>query len=161
PAERPTDPREPAPTRVAAHPFAGGFAAAPSAYFVSLTSSAAGPVNDPTFDLCATTGTLTLPGGSQGTIWGLVPEASAADCSDVAGQATLPGPVLGAGTSASNPDIHEGDVVHLNVTNALPAGHSITIEVPGIGFDAGPTDAAVGATVGRSFTATAPGTYLY
>jgi len=164
PAVRPLDSREPAPTRAAAPPNASGVAAAvptTTAQFVSMSASAAGPVNDPTFDLCATTGTVTLPGGVQVPIWGFVLKGSAADCSDVAGHATLPGPVLGAGTSPSNLDIHEGDVVHLNVTNALPAGHTISIEAPGIGFDAGPTDAAVGATVQRSFTATAPGTYLY
>ena len=49
----------------------------------------------------------------------------------------------------------------LNVTNALPAGHTLSFEIPGIDFAPGPTDADVGATVTRSFTASAPGTYLY
>jgi FtsP/CotA-like multicopper oxidase with cupredoxin domain len=66
--------------------------------------------------------------------------------------AGLPGPVL---------TLDEGDEVTINVTNALPAGHTISFEVPGISFDAGPTDAAVGETVTRTFTASGPGTFLY
>jgi FtsP/CotA-like multicopper oxidase with cupredoxin domain len=107
---------------------------------------------DPPIDLCATTGTVTLPGSVVVQIWGFVQKGTQADCSDVAGTATLPGPVL---------HVNEGDTVTLSVTNALPAGHDISVEVPGLDFLAGPTDAAVGATVSRTFTATAPGTYLY
>jgi FtsP/CotA-like multicopper oxidase with cupredoxin domain len=43
----------------------------------------------------------------------------------------------------------------------LPAGHTVTFEIPGVNFAAGGTDATVGATVTRTFTAGAPGTYLY
>jgi FtsP/CotA-like multicopper oxidase with cupredoxin domain len=57
--------------------------------------------------------------------------------------------------------VDEGDVVTISVTNALPAGHTLAFEIPGVNFTAGPTDAVVGATVTRSFTAGAPGTYLY
>jgi FtsP/CotA-like multicopper oxidase with cupredoxin domain len=113
---------------------------------VTVASSA-----NQTFDLCATTGTVALPGSSGVPIWGFVQKGTAADCSDVAGTATLPGPEL---------RVDEGDAVTLNVTNALP-GRTISVEIPGIGFDAGPTDAASGSTVSRTFTAGAPGTYLY
>jgi FtsP/CotA-like multicopper oxidase with cupredoxin domain len=111
----------------------------------------ASPANQ-AIDLCATTGTVTLPGNLAVPVWGFVHKGAAADCSDVAGTATLPGPVLG---------VDEHDVVTLNVTNALPPGHTISVEVPGLSFDAGATDAAVGSTVSRTFTADAPGTYLY
>jgi FtsP/CotA-like multicopper oxidase with cupredoxin domain len=107
---------------------------------------------DPPIDLCATTGTVTLPGSVVVNIWGFVQKGTQPDCSDVAGTATLPGPVL---------HVNNGDTVTLSVTNALPAGHDISVEVPGIDFASGPTDAAVGQTVSRTFTATAPGTYLY
>jgi FtsP/CotA-like multicopper oxidase with cupredoxin domain len=107
---------------------------------------------DPPIDLCATTGTVTLPGSVVVNIWGFVQKGTQADCSDVAGTATLPGPTL---------HVNEGDTVTLSVTNALPAGHVISLDAPGIDFVAGSTDAAVGDTVSRTFTATAPGTYLY
>lgn len=107
---------------------------------------------DPPIDLCATTGTVTLPGPATVDVWGFVAKGAQPDCSDVAGTATLPGPVL---------RVANGDTITLNVTNALPAGHTLSLEVPGIDFLPGPTDAAVGETVSRTFTATAPGTYLY
>jgi FtsP/CotA-like multicopper oxidase with cupredoxin domain len=112
----------------------------------------AAAASDPAIDLCATTGSVTVPGGAAVPIWGFVLKGAAADCSDVADTATLPGPVL---------HVDENDVVTLNVTNALPAAHAISVEVPGLNFDPGPTDAAVGETVSRTFTAGAPGTYLY
>ncbi|WP_028067697.1 multicopper oxidase domain-containing protein [Solirubrobacter soli] len=113
--------------------------------------SVATPANQ-TIDLCATTGTVTLPGNLAVGVWGFVHKGAAADCSDVAGTATIPGPAL---------SVDENDVVTLNVTNALPPGHTISIEAPGLTFDPGPTDAPVGSTVTRTFTAGAPGTYLY
>jgi FtsP/CotA-like multicopper oxidase with cupredoxin domain len=117
-------------------------------------ATAAAAPNDPVIDLCATTGTVTLPGSVSVPVWGFVNKGTAADCSDVADTATLPGPPLTVDESAT-------DVVTLNVTNALPAGHTISLEAPGINFDPGPTDAAVGDTVSRTFHPTAPGTYLY
>jgi FtsP/CotA-like multicopper oxidase with cupredoxin domain len=123
----------------------------PNPSFTSLALAAAAP-NDPALDLCATTGTVNLPGGATAPIWGFVLKGSDPNCADVADTATLPGPVL---------RVAEGDLVSLNVTNALPAGHNISVEAPGINFDAGPTDAAPGSTVTRTFIASAPGTYLY
>jgi FtsP/CotA-like multicopper oxidase with cupredoxin domain len=103
-------------------------------------------------DLCATTGSVSLPGSADPVpIWGFVAKGAADDCSDVANTATLPNPVLEAA---------EGDTVTINVTNALP-GRTISFEVPGLDFMAGPTDAATGETVSRTFVASAPGTYLY
>ena len=117
---------------------------------LALGVSTAAPANV-TIDLCATTGTVDLPGASGVKIWGFVDKTSA-DCSAEHGHATLPGPVHHVG---------QGDAVTLNVTNDLPAGHSLSFEVPGLDFAPGSTDAGVGATVTRTFTASSPGTYLY
>jgi FtsP/CotA-like multicopper oxidase with cupredoxin domain len=105
-------------------------------------------------NLCALAGTtnplpVTAPGLSI-PIWGFGIAATPGNCSTAV--ASLPGPVV---------SVNEGDAVSIHITNALPAGHTVRFEIPGIGFGAGPTDAAVGATIARSFTASAPGTYVY
>jgi FtsP/CotA-like multicopper oxidase with cupredoxin domain len=118
---------------------------------VTGATASAAPV---AIDLCAVPGTLhplptTAPAVSI-PIWGFGVPATAGDCGTAT--ASLPGPALA---------VDEGDTVTIRVTNALPAGHPIRFEIPGVDFAAGPTDAAVGATVTRSFTASAPGSYLY
>jgi len=135
------------PTRAVATIAAG---AAP----IHPSTASAPAANDPQIDLCATDGTVTLPGGVTAPIWGFVQKGSAADCSDVAGTATVPGgPVL---------DVNENDLVNLNVTNALPGGRTISIEVPGMNIDPASTpEVPAGGTATVTFTATSPGTYLY
>jgi FtsP/CotA-like multicopper oxidase with cupredoxin domain len=105
-----------------------------------------------TIDLCAKPGNTTLPGGASVPIWGFALKPAGVDCTDAAVGATLPGPRLEVGV---------GDTVTLNVTNALGAGRTLSLEAPGIDFDAGPVDAAAGATVTRTFTASSAGTYGY
>jgi FtsP/CotA-like multicopper oxidase with cupredoxin domain len=115
-------------------------------------------------DLCAVPGTATLTGSVSVPIWGFGIPTTPGDCSTAT--ASLPGPQLDVTLSAT-----ETTTVTFNVTNALPAGHSITFEIPGITFDAGPADVAPGATLSRSFTAppspslpgadNAAGAYLY
>jgi FtsP/CotA-like multicopper oxidase with cupredoxin domain len=106
-----------------------------------------------TFDLCAKAGTVTLPGGVTAPIWGFAEKPAGTPCTDAGVTPTLPGPQLTAGV---------GDTVTLNVTNALDAGHTISLEAPGIGFDpGGSADAGPGDTASRTFTASAAGTYLY
>lgn len=119
-------------------------------------------------NLCAVPGTATLTGAVTVPIWGFSRTSTPGDCS--AATASLPGPQLEVTLSAT-----ETTTVTFNVTNALPAGHSITFEIPGITFDAGPADVDPGATLTRSFTApqsppvppvvpgaaNGPGTYLY
>jgi FtsP/CotA-like multicopper oxidase with cupredoxin domain len=115
-------------------------------------------------NLCALSGTATLTGAVTVPIWGFGIPASPGDCSTAT--ASLPGPQLAVTLSAT-----DTTTVTFNVTNALPAGHTITFEIPGITFDAGPADVAPGATLSRSFTApaspsaagaaNAAGTYLY
>jgi FtsP/CotA-like multicopper oxidase with cupredoxin domain len=102
--------------------------------------AAAAPV---AITLCALPGAATMAGGASVPIWGF-----ATGCADPG----LPGPVL---------SVTVGDTVAVTVTNALPAGHTLTFEVPGIAFDPGPDSAPAGGTVTRTFTASAPGTYLY
>ena len=121
-------------------------------------------------NLCALPGTIQLPGAPPPpptTIWGFATTATAGDCSTAT--ASLPGPQLDVTLSAAE------TTVTFNVTNELPAGQSITFEIPGITFDAGAADVASGGTLTRSFTAPAsppqsppapgapngPGTYLY
>jgi FtsP/CotA-like multicopper oxidase with cupredoxin domain len=118
--------------------FVGGGAVAPAA-----------PV---AINLCAVTGTATLKSSVTVPIWGFVRKGTQANCSDVQGTAKLPGEPL---------IVSEGDTVTINVTNALPGGHTVGLEIPGVTFAPGPAEAAVGTTLTRSFTASAPGTYLY
>jgi FtsP/CotA-like multicopper oxidase with cupredoxin domain len=107
-------------------------------------------------ELCAKAGTVTLPGELTSVpIWGFGIPTVASDCSTAT--ASLPGPVL---------DVNQGDVVTVTLRNALPAGtgnvtHTLRFEVPGITFDPGATDVAVGAAQAITFTASAPGTYQY
>ena len=101
-------------------------------------------------DLCAEAGTLPLPGPSTVDIWGFGIATTPGDCSTATAQ--LPGPVLA---------VDEGDTVTINVTNGLPGTRTLTFEVPGVEFNPGPADAAAGATVTRTFTASDPGSYLY
>ncbi|WP_426594679.1 multicopper oxidase domain-containing protein [Cellulomonas sp. McL0617] len=106
--------------------------------------------------LCATAGTTTLPGEvAPIPIWGFGVPTTPGDCSTAT--ASLPGPTL---------TVDEGDVVTIAVTNALPTGtadvpHTLRLEAPGIAFAPGGTDAPISSTVTRTFTASAPGTYLY
>jgi FtsP/CotA-like multicopper oxidase with cupredoxin domain len=100
-------------------------------------------------NLCATTGTLTLPGSAGVAVWGFGTPTTPGDCSTAT--AGVPGPVL---------VVNQGDTVTVNVTNAL-TGRDISFEAPGIGFDPGPATAGPGGTLTRIFTASAPGTYLY
>jgi FtsP/CotA-like multicopper oxidase with cupredoxin domain len=110
-------------------------------------SATAAPV---AIDLCAAPGSATLPGGGTVPIWGFGTPSAPGDCATAT--ASLPGPVL---------SVNQGDTVTIHLGNALPVGHTVEFEVPGIQFDPGATSAASGASVDISFTASAPGTYIY
>ena len=112
-----------------------------------------------TFDLCATTGSITLPGDPdpvEAGIWGYVLNPGGG-CDGVAGTATLPGPVLRATA---------GQVVTVNLTNGLPVPTSILIpgqvvSASGDGEGDFTAEADAGSGVASySFTART-GTYLY
>ena len=98
-------------------------------------------------NLCAVPGTATLTGAVTVPIWGFGIPATPGDCSTAT--ASLPGPQLDVTLSAG-----ETTTVTFNVTNALPAGHSITFEIPGITFDAGAADVGPGGTLSRGPTCT-------
>ena len=129
-----------------------------------MASGSAASAATTTINLCALPGTATLTGAVTVPVWGFATTATPGDCSTAT--ASLPGPQLGVTLSAT-----ETTTVTFNITNALPAGHSITFEIPGITFDAGAADVDPGATLSRSFTApispsasgaaNAAGTYLY
>lgn len=103
-----------------------------------------------TINLCAVAGTVALPGAASVPIWGFARVGTPGACAGAT--PTLPGPVL---------DVNQGDTVTLNVTNALPGTRQVHVDIPGISFDPGGVEAASGATVTISFTASRPGTYLY
>ena len=118
-----------------------------AAFVVANSSASAAPV---TINLCAKPGTATLTGAVTVPIWGFATTATSGACG--AATASLPGPQL---------VVNEGDTVTVSITNGLPAGQTLTFEIPGITFNAGATDVAAGASGTVSFTASAPGTYLY
>lgn len=100
----------------------------------------------PTINLCASTGQITMPDGVEVDVWGFVLLTTCAP--GLVDGSAFPGPVI---------EVNEGDVVTINVDNALPAGHSLEFEIPGITFDPGPVDGSADIT----FTANDPGIYLY
>lgn len=115
-----------------------------------MTTSASGQLPPPTtlIDLCATDGTLTLPGGSA-PVWGFVEGTTCA--SGAVGDAQFPGPVL---------DVAQGEVVQVTVHNNL--AEPISFEVPGQAIEEGPVEAAAnGGTATYTFSADDPGTYGY
>jgi FtsP/CotA-like multicopper oxidase with cupredoxin domain len=109
---------------------------------VSTSPASAAPVS---INLCANDGTATLTGSVTVPIWGFV-LATPGGCPTAT--ATLPGPVI---------DVSAGDVVTITLTNELPSGHTLDLEIPGVSLDPGPTDGSALIT----FTASDPGTYLY
>ncbi len=118
---------------------------------VVLTGSPASavPVD---IDLCAEAGTLALPAGASSPVWGY-----ARAVLDIDGQPTcagvtpsVPGPVL---------DVNAGDTVHVVLHNDL--NEPVSFEAPGLSVDAGSPPAPAHGTAAYSFTASAPGTYLY
>jgi FtsP/CotA-like multicopper oxidase with cupredoxin domain len=142
--------RSPTGDRPGRHLTRGLLVAALVAAGISATGSNASAAAVPV-ELCAVPGTIDLPGQAGVPIWGFGTPTTPGDCSTAT--ASLPGPVI---------DVNVGDVVTVHVINALPAGSGALIfEAPGIDFDAGATDAVVGGAVTRTFTAGAPGTYLY
>lgn len=95
-----------------------------------------------TFDLWATTGSVTPPGGAATPIWGF---ASAAG-----GAAAIPGPVL---------SVTQGDTVVINLTNGL--AEAAALDFPGQALVPDQVGAAPGATTSYTFVADRPGTFLY
>jgi FtsP/CotA-like multicopper oxidase with cupredoxin domain len=114
---------------------------------------AATPSFAQTIDLCATSGSVTMPDTTVVPIWGYVLGTTC-----TAGDATLPGPVLRT---------TQGAILTINLYNELPLPVNVSIVVPGYravttGGATGmfTAEAAPGGMVTYEFTARA-GTYLY
>jgi len=96
-------------------------------------------------DLCATTGSTTMPDGTVVPIWSYV----LGDCT-TSTTAQLPGPTITA---------NEGDAVTIILHNNLLVPTALLLQGQAIIPDR--TGAPAGGTATYNFTATAPGTYLY
>jgi FtsP/CotA-like multicopper oxidase with cupredoxin domain len=109
-------------------------------------ASAPAVLSDPdvTIDLCATTGTLNLPGGASAPVWGFVEGSTCAP-----GDAQVPGPVI---------DVADDQVVQIIVHNNL--AEPVSLEVPGATIEEGAVEAPAGGNASYRF-ASAPGTYVY
>ena len=95
-----------------------------------------------TFDLWATPGTVTPPGGAATPIWGFATAAG--------GAPSLPGPVL---------SVTQGDTVVINLTNGL--AEAAALDFPGQALVPDQVGAAPGASTSYTFLADRPGTFLY
>ena len=113
-----------------------------SAATLPLETCARTDVSAVTCDLWATTGSTTLPDGTTIAIWGY---------SNVAGTVTTPGgPAL---------IVSQGDTVTINLTNNVPETTGLFIQGQAMIPDT--TGVASGLSKSYSFTASAPGTFLY
>jgi hypothetical protein len=128
--------------------FAPGAMAADPIGLQCTDGSLAG--NTRTFDLTARAGTMETPDGNSNLMWSYAVTG---------GDFQTPGPVLCA---------NEGEVVHVNLTNALTVPTSIVF--PGqkgiVTGGSGPAgiftkEAAAGGTASYEFTAGSPGTFVY
>ena len=106
-----------------------------------------------TIDLCAKTNGSWNMGPASVPIWGFV-----LDDGTCSAAAQLPGPVLGIDT----PSITTGDTVTINLTN-VDVPENVSVVIPGLAGDDPPdtVGVAAGGTASYTFTASAPGTYLY
>lgn len=96
-------------------------------------------------DLCASTGSLTMPDSSVVAIWGFSTGTSAG-CAP----AQLPGPVI---------DVVAGSPVTINLFNNLPV--DVSLVIPGSGLVPDVVGVPSGGSVSYAFTANEPGTFLY
>jgi FtsP/CotA-like multicopper oxidase with cupredoxin domain len=122
---------------------AGGAMIARASSLAPVAALAADPI-----DLCAKAGTLDLPGGTTVPVWGFARLDAGQTCADVTPGS--PGPVL---------DVPVGTSVTITVHNDL--AEAVSLELPGQTVAQDAPEAPPGGTAAFSFTASAPGTYLY
>ena len=96
-------------------------------------------------DLCATSGSITMPDATAIPIWGFAP----GDCTG-SPVAQVPGPTI---------DVSEGDVVTVNLYNNL--SENVSIVFPGQSLVPDSVGATPGGGTSYVFTASAPATQLY
>ena len=91
-----------------------------------LAAAATGTAFSVDYTIRAGVDNLVLPDNAVIPVWGYAPVAGPFDANLnpglVIGRVTVPGPVL---------TVNEGDVLHVTVQNALPAGYNTSIVVPG------------------------------
>ncbi len=108
-----------------------------------------------TFNLCATTGSVTMPDGAVIPIWGFSVDNGGGNCDP----AQLPGPALDGITA--------GSTVTVNLTNQLPVATSILFpgQVGVVASGGAPgtltAEAPPGGSVSYTFVADTPGTFMY
>ncbi|HWQ14413.1 MAG TPA: multicopper oxidase domain-containing protein [Roseiflexaceae bacterium] len=125
------------------HPAAlAGAAGAPHGA-ITLDRPLAAPV---TIDLCASVGSVTMPDGAVVPIWGF-----SLDSGGGCAPAQLPGPVL---------DVNAGDVITVNLTN-VNVPQNVSLLFPGQNLAPDTAGVGAGSSATYTFTASAPGTYLY
>jgi len=91
-----------------------------------LAAAATGTALSVDYTIQAGVDNLVMPDNTVIPVWGYAPVAGPFDANLnpglVIGRVTVPGPVL---------TVNEGDVLHVTVQNALPAGYNTSIVVPG------------------------------
>jgi FtsP/CotA-like multicopper oxidase with cupredoxin domain len=112
-----------------------------------IAPAAVPTVSDP--DLCASTGTVTMPDGVDVAIWGFSLDEGSPGCDDDEPQ--LPGPVIGATV---------GDTVTIDLTNA-DVPENVSIGILGTELVTDTEGVALGESTSYTFTVDQPGTYLY
>jgi FtsP/CotA-like multicopper oxidase with cupredoxin domain len=103
----------------------------------SRASAAAVSIN-----LCASNGSITMPDSVVVPVWGFVLNPGTCT-SGLVNDTNFPGPLL---------DVNQGDVVTINLSSALPAGHTASFELPGL---------SVTNPAGQHLLLLRPGTFVY
>lgn len=99
-----------------------------------------------TFDICAATGSVTMPDAATIPIWGFGQPTGTSPCAS-----QLPGPVLTANV---------GDTVTINLTN-IDVPEAVSLVFPGLNLLPDETGVSAGNSRSYTFTVNKPGTYLY
>jgi len=123
--------------------------AAPKTETGETASVAQAPLAAPvSIDLCAKTGSVTMPDSAAIAIWGFA-EDSGAGCA--AATVGLPGPLL---------DVNVGDEVTVNLEN-YDVPENVSLVFPGQPIFPDLVGVGAGSSTSYTFTASAPGTFLY
>jgi len=105
-----------------------------------------------TYDLCATTGSVTMPDSVLVPIWGFALKPELVDCSDLSVEAQLPGPPLA---------VTEGDTLTVNLHNNLDV--NVSLVFPQLELQPDTVGVAPGGSKAYVFSADdlRPGSFIY